>query len=46
MMIARAAFETWMGDEDVPRLNVFVGVAMTVDLSGCLYVQVCVHYWL
>jgi hypothetical protein len=44
MMMARATFETWMGSEDVPRLNVFVGVAMTVGLSDCLYVQVRVHY--
>ena len=30
MMMARAALGTWMGFEDVPRLNVLVGVAMTV----------------
>lgn len=44
MMMARATLETWMGSEDVPRLNIWVGVAMIVGLSGCLYVQIRVHY--
>jgi hypothetical protein len=48
MMMASATLETWMGSEDVPRVNVLGGVAMTVGLWGCLYVQVrvrcCVHW--
>jgi hypothetical protein len=33
MMMARATLDTWMGSEDVPRLNVLVGVAMIVRLE-------------
>lgn len=44
IMMARATLETWMGDEDVPRLNVGVGVAMSVALNGCVYLQIVVHY--
>jgi hypothetical protein len=48
MMMASATLDTWMGSEDVPRLNVLGRVAMTVGLRGCLYVQVqvrcCVHW--
>jgi hypothetical protein len=47
MMMASATLDTWMGSEDVPRLNVLGGVAITVGLVGCLYVRVqvrcCVH---
>jgi hypothetical protein len=48
MMMASATFDTWMGSEDVPRLNVLGGVAMTVGLGCCLYVQAqvrCCFHW-
>jgi hypothetical protein len=48
MMMASATLDTWMGSEDVPRLNVLGGVAITVGLGCGLYVQVqvrcCVHW--
>jgi hypothetical protein len=48
MIMASATLDTWMGSGDVPRLNVLGGVAITVGLGGCLYVQVqvrcCVHW--
>jgi hypothetical protein len=36
MMMASATFDTWIGSEDVPRLDVFGGVAMTVGVGCCL----------
>lgn len=38
MVMAKATPDTWMGSEDVSKLNVLVEVAMIVGLSGtCMY---------